>query len=80
MASGYFIFEVNDDGFSRYTGPMTPEQLQKNLLERSGESSFYDGTKLDYFQAEYEPGKILIIKGEIVVPQPVKVATSYKIP
>lgn len=75
---GYFIFETSEDG-ARYTGPLTAEALQKALSERGGELEFQTSA-MKYLDPMDDHEKILVIKGEIVVPQPVKVATSYRIP
>jgi len=79
MATGYFMITVSDDGDVRADGPMSADKLKSELDELSG------GQPVQF--AERAPpdlsmlgSLVLVIKGEIVVPQPVNVATSYRIP
>lgn len=79
MQNGYFMITVSDDGDVRADGPMSADKLKSQLDELSG------GQPIQF--AERAPpdlsmlgSLVLVIKGEIVRPEPVKVATSYKIP
>lgn len=77
----YFMVTVSDDGDVRMDGPMSSEKLRVELEQLSSDTG-----KSVEFATEAPPeltmlgNKVLVIKGEIVRPQPVQVATSYKIP
>jgi hypothetical protein len=72
---GYFLFTTNADGEPRYEGPLSSEALQTRLRE-CGDVEFAETADED----PYTSNKVLVIKGEIVVPEAIKVATLYKIP
>lgn len=74
---GYFLFTMSDDGEPCYEGPISADELQERLRE-IGDVEFTETT--EHGHDPYSSNKVLVIKGEIVVPQAVKVATSYKIP
>jgi len=72
---GYFLFTMSDDGEPRYEGPLSNEALHERLRE-CGDVEFAETADED----PYTSNKVLVIKGKIVVPEAVKVATVYKIP
>jgi hypothetical protein len=77
MAKGYFTFHVNHDGESRWSGPMSAEDLTTWLDEHA--DTVKVATKMPD-GPNYFGGQAVIIKGEIVVPEPVQVVTKFKIP
>lgn len=66
---------MTEDGDVRLRGPMSAAELAKDLADRDVEFATEAPDDPMYFGS-----KVLVIKGEIVVPEPVQVATSYKIP
>jgi hypothetical protein len=81
MAKGYFIIDVNEDGEAHITSFASDVDVKRHLDQYVAET----GREVEFardapFDVNDLGGKALLIKGEIVVPQPVKVATAYKIP
>ncbi len=91
MNNGYFIVTSGEDGTS-IDGPFTKEQLLKRITpDPKEEGGTYYGRSLkfldtvpssdkghwDEFDMDDDERPILIIRGDIIVPKPVKVATSY---
>jgi hypothetical protein len=81
MANSYFMITASDDGDVRADGPISASKLKSELEQLSEDT----GKALSF--AERAPPElsmlgslVLVIKGEIVRPEPVEVATSYKIP
>lgn len=70
MATGYFIIDVSEDGEAHITSFASDADVKRHLEQYVAET----GRETAFAR------EALLIKGEIVVPQPVKVATSYKIP
>ena len=77
----YFVITSGEDGIS--ISPMSKEELEKGLKEDDwGKVKFLkqipEIDKGCWYDDEDEPS-ILIIKGEIIVPKPVKKVTQYEI-
>jgi len=89
--SGYFVVTSGEDGTS-IDGPFSKEELIKRITPDPKEEGctrygrilkFLDHVPSsdkgywDEFNIDDDERPILIIRGDIVVPKPVKVATSY---
>lgn len=78
MKESYHVISTSEDGVSVYA--LSKEDLEKRLAEQ------YWGDKkiLNELPSERDPGYwgscIVIIKGSVVVPQPVKVVEEYRLP
>lgn len=77
---GYFTFTVCQDGECRIRGPMSADALRQWLGEHAEEGVPIEFATAAPMNTAYFGDKVLVIKGEIVTPEPVTVATSYKIP
>jgi len=75
----YFVISCNDDG-EVSVEPFEKDGLLRYIEEEgyNGESDFID---MDRFtqDPQYWGGRLLIIKGEIVVPKPVTKVTTFEI-
>lgn len=76
--SEYFMITVNSDGEVRVYNDSRPEAIIRHLDkdEDTGELTSepfgpYDGFDID--PQEWDDGRVLIIKGEVVVPKPVSI-------
>jgi hypothetical protein len=84
MSQGYFVLRVSDDGDVAFDGPLSSDELRKRITPDDDGETHY-GRHVGF--ADHVPGflglldgKVLIIKGEVVVPQPVQTVTEYKLP
>lgn len=81
MAKGYFLIDVNEDGEAHITSFASDEDVKRHLEQYVAETGRETEFSRDApFDVNDLGNRALLIKGEIVAPQPVKVATSYKIP
>jgi hypothetical protein len=84
MSQGYFVLRVSDDGDVSFDGPLSSDELRKRITPDDDGETYY-GRRIGF--ADSVPGflglldgRILIVKGEVVVPQPVQTVTEYKLP
>ncbi len=88
MKKGYFVLRWGDDGLNLYSLPSKKELL--SALDKTGDfGSEFTGDHDANFISEIPDGilwadgrewnDLLIIKGEIVVPQPQQVVKTYEI-
>lgn len=81
----YFAFTVSDDGDVRIDGPMSTEELDR-WLDEHRESFVNRGAGVEFERsfpadtATFASNKVVIFKGEIVVPKPVRVVTKFVFP
>lgn len=76
----YFVLRASEDGFS--VKEVTKEWLLKELSE---EGSGYEAVQVvDHLPTEPDPNywgnTLVIIKGEVVTPEPVQVISEYHLP
>ncbi len=78
MKEKYFIIGMSEDG-DPFHYIMSKEELEE-FLEENSEQDFMDEEDLkNYSDSNYWNDSILIIKGEIIIPEPVEVVTKYKL-
>lgn len=84
MSQAYFVLRMSDDGEVSFDGPLSSDELVERITpDKDGETCY--GRRLEF--ADHVPGflglldgKILILKGAVVVPQPVQTVTEYRLP
>lgn len=87
MNEGYFIVRSTEDG-TRIEGPLTESEVISRITpDRQGWA--YYGENLEFLDRVPESDNgcwcvggnpVLVIKGSIVVPQPVSAVTQYRLP
>lgn len=89
MSNGYFVIYGSEDGIF-IDGPLSAAELETRLTPNEHGDTYYGSRRgfydhvpaqLDgYFNEHEDDRKLLIIKGEIVTPKAVQVATRFDIP
>lgn len=84
MKKEYIVIYFGEDGIivTPHDHVEVTELLAQLAEERSGENPFVDGTAKYYSTdgGEYPLYKYMIIKGKVLVPQPVKTVMEYQLP
>jgi hypothetical protein len=74
----YFVIYFGEDGIS--ISSHTKKEVEEMVNDETQESEFVDGTAKEYSMDETYPiYKIMIIKGEVVLPKPIEVITKFEI-